>query len=162
MIIYISFSKEVLLVRSLSLRPEELLIALPGPATIKQTRYIGPEKIATQSIIFPAHKAIREYPGLGRFIPARRVETWVFALRVEEYPTFWDAQLGLLNPNAPRLKLARVRVGEEYLRVLKVKAADHEVHLTLPAECTLAPFQETEVGLEPNLFDKAFGEELAL
>jgi hypothetical protein len=162
MIVFLSYQQGSLWVRQLPLRQEELLVALPGPATLRQIRTLGPERIAQQSTLFPSHKSVREYPGLGRLVPAKRVETWIFSLQTEEYPITWTAQIGLVDPKSPKLKLARVRVGADVIRTLKIQAGEHEVHLTIPPECTLASFQPTEVGLEPDLFDKVFGEELSL
>jgi len=171
MIVLVSFNDRELLVRQLLVRPDELLIAFPGPATLRQTRFLGPERIASQSILFPSHKAVREYPGLGTLIPPRREETWVFCLQAHEFPTLWASNIASIC--APRddnretvpgvgLKVDRIKLGSTYIRVLKIRAGRNEVQLTIPEECRMKPFQEVPSDFQPNLFDKVFGEEQAL
>jgi hypothetical protein len=159
MILHVFYEGGKLLVRNIPLRPEELLIALPGPSTLRQTRVMGTEHLLAQTTLFPAHKAIREYPGLGKLVPARRVETWVFCLP-NIFPAIWEAQVGLSpTPKEPKFKIEKSKLGD-YLN-LKVRAEDHEIELPIPVECKLAPFQEGASGIEPNLFDRLFSEKWA-
>jgi hypothetical protein len=171
MIVLVSFNEKELLVRQLLVRPDELLIAFPGPATLRQTRFLGPERIASQSILFPSHKAIREYPGLGKLIAPRREETWIFCLQAHEFPTLWASNIASVG--APKgakretvpgvgLKVDLIKMGLTRIRVLKIKAGQNEVQLTIPEECRMKPFQEAPSDFQPNLFDRVFGEEKAL
>jgi hypothetical protein len=151
MVVLIAFNDKSLVVKQLPVLPNELLVAFPEPTTLRQTRLLGPEQIASHRILFPCHKVKTSRQGRRCLSHSKQEETWFFCLQIHEFPTLWDSNVASIGvPQREVVPTVGLRanqtiIGSKSIQVLNIQAGKNEVQLTIPEDCQTQEFQITEL-----------------